>query len=321
MAHMDQARKSTLAAAARTALAKWPGVKWSLSVRNHSTIVMTIAASDVDFAAAATEASLQQSISEGHVDVNRHYIARDFTGSARDFLLAAIEALSTGNHDRSDIQSDYFDVGWYVDIQIGRWNKPYRFTGAAAIEAPAPFEPAEPAVVSQQIREALAAAGIEKDDASVYVTRHAGHTSATVYVTVKRCDVDLISEASRIASPFERIERDAAGNVIGDSNCWVDVRYAPEAAAAVEDGLVTRSRDVGAEMVATAPVRANNFLSPIELIGAEQHDVDSIAAAIGNLVAPVQAGTISIRDALERVARAGWNRGFGAGDRWARERR
>jgi hypothetical protein len=33
--------------------------------------------------------------------------------------------MMVGNHDRSDIQSDYFDVGWYVDINIGRWNKPY----------------------------------------------------------------------------------------------------------------------------------------------------------------------------------------------------
>jgi hypothetical protein len=31
----------------------------------------------------------------------------------------------TGNHDRSDIQSDYFDVGWYVDVNIGSWNRPY----------------------------------------------------------------------------------------------------------------------------------------------------------------------------------------------------
>jgi hypothetical protein len=34
-------------------------------------------------------------------------------------------AMNDGNHDRSDIQTDYFDVGWYVDVNIGRWNKPY----------------------------------------------------------------------------------------------------------------------------------------------------------------------------------------------------
>jgi hypothetical protein len=33
--------------------------------------------------------------------------------------------LNTGNHDNSDSQTDYFDVGWYVDVKVGKWNKPY----------------------------------------------------------------------------------------------------------------------------------------------------------------------------------------------------
>jgi hypothetical protein len=30
-----------------------------------------------------------------------------------------------GNHDNSDSQSDYFDVGWYFHLEIGKWNKPF----------------------------------------------------------------------------------------------------------------------------------------------------------------------------------------------------
>ena len=30
-----------------------------------------------------------------------------------------------GNFDNSDPQSDYFSVGWYTDINVGKWNKPY----------------------------------------------------------------------------------------------------------------------------------------------------------------------------------------------------
>jgi hypothetical protein len=33
--------------------------------------------------------------------------------------------MNDGNWDKSDIQSDYFNVGWYVDVNIGKWNKPY----------------------------------------------------------------------------------------------------------------------------------------------------------------------------------------------------
>jgi len=36
--------------------------------------------------------------------------------------------MDIGNHDRSDIQSDYFDVGWYKSVNIGKWNKPYEVT-------------------------------------------------------------------------------------------------------------------------------------------------------------------------------------------------
>lgn len=30
-----------------------------------------------------------------------------------------------GNHDNNDIQSDYFDVGWYLYLRTGKWNKPF----------------------------------------------------------------------------------------------------------------------------------------------------------------------------------------------------
>jgi hypothetical protein len=33
--------------------------------------------------------------------------------------------MNGGNHDNSDVQTDYFDVGWYVDVNIGSWDKPY----------------------------------------------------------------------------------------------------------------------------------------------------------------------------------------------------
>ena len=37
--------------------------------------------------------------------------------------------MMVGNHNNSDISTDYFDVGWYIDINIGKWDKPYEVTG------------------------------------------------------------------------------------------------------------------------------------------------------------------------------------------------
>lgn len=126
MAYMNQERKRELAALCKKALAKFPGVKWTLAVRHHSTIVLTIASGDIDFQSEAREGIR---FDGGSCDVNRHCIERDWTGRAREFLSKANEALSTGNFDKSDIQTDYFNVGWYVDLQIGRWDKAYVLTG------------------------------------------------------------------------------------------------------------------------------------------------------------------------------------------------
>jgi hypothetical protein len=33
-----------------------------------------------------------------------------------------------GNYNNSDIMTDYFDVGWYIEINVGKWNKEYNLT-------------------------------------------------------------------------------------------------------------------------------------------------------------------------------------------------
>ena len=51
-----------------------------------------------------------------------------FTGDALAFLSEVIPAMNDGNHDRSEAQYDHFDVGWYIDVNIGQWNKDYIVT-------------------------------------------------------------------------------------------------------------------------------------------------------------------------------------------------
>jgi hypothetical protein len=129
---MDQATKTRLAALCKTALAKWPRMKWSLRVRHHSTLVMTIAQGDIDFVEDGAEdgrerlPAAQRRLEDGYLQINRYYIERDWKGAALEFLKAAHEAMMDGNFDNSDLQSDYHHVGWYVEISVGRWDKPYR---------------------------------------------------------------------------------------------------------------------------------------------------------------------------------------------------
>ena len=108
-------------------------IKYTLRVHHHSSIIMTISEGNIDFIKNAQDVidSRPNRPQYGRLDakymqVNEYWIQDHFTGIAKDLLLSAKAALSIGNHDRSDIQSDYFDVGWYVNINVGQWDKPYR---------------------------------------------------------------------------------------------------------------------------------------------------------------------------------------------------
>lgn len=135
MAYMDSTKKAALAPAIKAALKKF-GLKGSISVRHHSALVVTITSGEIDFIsnfadcarAANRECGVETAVRDQHLQVNTYWLETSFAGRALEALQAIKLAMSKGNHDRSDIQADYFDVGWHIDISIGKWNKPYVVT-------------------------------------------------------------------------------------------------------------------------------------------------------------------------------------------------
>ena len=109
--------------------------KYSLAVRNHSTVVMTVYAGPLDLIGNYNTApdpyrgryGDKEAIRDA-LDVNSYRYREHFHGPALDLMLAVFGALNTDNHDRSDSQTDYFDVGHYVRLCIGTWDRPYRVT-------------------------------------------------------------------------------------------------------------------------------------------------------------------------------------------------
>lgn len=112
MAYMNQERKNELAPGIKAVLKKY-NVKGSISVHHHSTLIVTIA-----------EASFE--IESDYEQVNPYHIDNSYSGETAQFLNELRDAMMEGNHNRSDLMTDYFDVGWYIEISFGRWNKPYR---------------------------------------------------------------------------------------------------------------------------------------------------------------------------------------------------
>jgi hypothetical protein len=131
MAYFNQERKAQLAPAIKAILKKY-NVKGSLAVRNHSSFVLNIKSGAIDFignynntVAAQPGGFRNSNPAEKSLDVNPYWYQEHFDGRALSFLKEIFAAMNVGNHDRSDIQSDYFDVGWYVDVNVGSWNQPY----------------------------------------------------------------------------------------------------------------------------------------------------------------------------------------------------
>jgi hypothetical protein len=134
MAYFNQDRKNERAPAIKAILKKY-GVKGSLAVRNHMTFVLNIKSGSIDFignynkTVGSNPRYLADPLgfrkAEGSISVNTYWYKEHFDGKALTFLSEILAVMGRGNHDNSDIQTDYFDVGWYVDVNIGNWDKPY----------------------------------------------------------------------------------------------------------------------------------------------------------------------------------------------------
>lgn len=133
MAHMSQEKKATLVPAAKAVLKKY-GVKGSFSVRNHATLLCTIKAAPWDILQCAREIVTERVVREGrlpcnqieqYLQVNCYHINSHFSGKSAEFLSELYSTMNALNFDDSDIQTDYHCVGYYVNIHIGAWNKPF----------------------------------------------------------------------------------------------------------------------------------------------------------------------------------------------------
>jgi hypothetical protein len=133
MAYVSQEMKAKLAPTIR-AICKKYGVKASIAVRNHSTLVLNIKQGGIDFignynkinGAKLRPDHLPFQPATKSIDVNTYWFHEHFSGVAETFLTEIVSAMKGPDYfDHSDIQTDYFHRSHYIDINIGRWDKPY----------------------------------------------------------------------------------------------------------------------------------------------------------------------------------------------------
>ena len=63
----------------------------------------------------------------GYLSVNRYHMVRNeyLTDAGKELFTKIAEIANQWNWDRSDIQSDYFDVNYYLNLSVGKWDKPF----------------------------------------------------------------------------------------------------------------------------------------------------------------------------------------------------
>lgn len=136
MAYMSQQHKQELAPKIKAVLAKY-GIKGSLAVRHHSTLVLNVKSGKIDFIKNYNDVASNRitgygdpvAAREGYIDVNPYWYHEHFTGKAKNFLAEVIAAMKGPKFfDHSDSMTDYFHVSHYIDINLGNWNKPYIVT-------------------------------------------------------------------------------------------------------------------------------------------------------------------------------------------------
>ena len=133
MAYVSSELKAKLAPEIKAICKKYK-VKASIAVNNHSTLCLNIKSAPIDFIGNFNKVSGAQprgipfQPATGDLRVNEYWYKEHFDGKALEFLGEVIPAMNVGNFDRSDSQSDYYCVGWYINVNMGKWNQPFELT-------------------------------------------------------------------------------------------------------------------------------------------------------------------------------------------------
>mgnify|MGYP000580845707 CR=1 FL=1 len=122
MAYVSQEMKKELAPQIKAVLKKY-GMKGSIAVRHHMSLVVNIKSGKLDILGALGASEYERD----YVQVNPYWIEENYDNpKVVAFLTELKEAMEGPNffcHD--DSMTDYFHRSHYIDINVGQFNKPY----------------------------------------------------------------------------------------------------------------------------------------------------------------------------------------------------
>tara|TARA_R100001480_G_scaffold35183_1_gene47163 strand:- start:109 stop:504 length:396 start_codon:yes stop_codon:yes gene_type:complete len=128
MAYISQEDKKTLAPAIKAVFKKY-GLKGTISIKNHITLCANVSAGRLDLIGAA--AAVGDFRSSGYYQGNAYGATnpkyKDINIDIFNFYEELKKAMKGALwFDKSDLMTDYHHTAYFLDINIGRWDKPYQ---------------------------------------------------------------------------------------------------------------------------------------------------------------------------------------------------
>ena len=128
MAYISQEDKKTLAPAIKAVFKKY-GLKGSISIKNHITLCANVSAGRLDLIGAA--AAVGDFRSSGYYQGNAYGATNEKYKDINIDIFNFYEELKKAMRgalwfDKSDLMTDYHHTAYFMDINIGRWDKPYK---------------------------------------------------------------------------------------------------------------------------------------------------------------------------------------------------
>ena len=142
MAYVTQEMKKELAPGIKAVLTKY-GMKGSISINHHSSLVVTLQQGPLSFQGVDYRGeNIYFTANDGNIysQVNTYHVDKFYRGVTANFLNELVAAMkaptSRGEfYNNTDIMIDYFDIAYYININIGKFDKGYIYTGEEALAA------------------------------------------------------------------------------------------------------------------------------------------------------------------------------------------
>lgn len=106
---------------------QFPNLRFSVTGANSHSVNVSLIKGDVDFSDVTDK---------GHFQVNHHHLFNygEHQGLFEHILrvIKVAPGIAEGGQtwfDDSDSMTDYFHTAFYIWMSVGRWNKPYEYTG------------------------------------------------------------------------------------------------------------------------------------------------------------------------------------------------